>query len=99
VFKQIWDEGRFIEDELAVEYFGGLLASARPPDGKDDRILPFLCVYLCAGFCEIIDPHNSIFWEEPLVTTCKYRASISALWLWEQDVAGSNPAARPFIAV
>lgn len=42
VFKQIWDEGRFIEDELAAEYFGGLLASARSPDGKDDRILSVL---------------------------------------------------------
>ena len=42
VFKQIWDEGRFIEDELAAEYFGGLLASARSPDGKDDRVLSLL---------------------------------------------------------
>ncbi len=39
VLKHVWDEGRFVEDELAAEYFGGLMASARSPDGKDDRVL------------------------------------------------------------
>ena len=39
VLKQVWSEGAFIEDELAAEYFGGLLASARSGDGKDDRML------------------------------------------------------------
>jgi len=42
VFKQVWAEGAFIEDALAAEYFGGLLASARSPDGKDDRVLSLL---------------------------------------------------------
>ena len=49
VFKQIWDEGRFIEDELAAEYFGGLLASSRSPDGKNELGLVQPCtakVYL-----------------------------------------------------
>ncbi len=42
VLKQVWSEGAFIEDELTAEYFGGLLASARTPDGKDDRVLSLL---------------------------------------------------------
>lgn len=42
VLRQVWKEGAFIEDELAAEYFGGLLASARSPDGRDDRVLSLL---------------------------------------------------------
>ncbi len=42
VFKRVWEEGLVTEDALAAEYFGGLLASARSPDGKDDRVLSLL---------------------------------------------------------
>lgn len=37
VLKHVWDEGRFVEEGLFAEYFGGVLASARTPDGVDDR--------------------------------------------------------------
>ena len=37
VLKSIFDEGRFCEDELTREYFGGVLASSRTDTGKDDR--------------------------------------------------------------
>lgn len=37
VLKHVVDEGRFTEDALFAEYFGGVLASARTADGKDDR--------------------------------------------------------------
>ena len=37
VLKQVLDEGRFCEDELAAEYYGGILASARTESGRDDR--------------------------------------------------------------
>ncbi|WP_422320324.1 hypothetical protein [Prosthecobacter sp.] len=37
VLKHIFDEGRFCEDELAAEYYGGILASARSGNGRDDR--------------------------------------------------------------
>ena len=37
VLKRIVDEGRFCEDELVAEYFGGVLASARTTNGRDDR--------------------------------------------------------------
>ena len=37
VLKSIFDEGRFCEDELTKEYFGGVLASSRTENGKDDR--------------------------------------------------------------
>ena len=42
ILKHIIDEGRFIEDEFAAEYFGGLLASARTKGGQDDSLLPLL---------------------------------------------------------
>ena len=37
VLKNIIDEGKFCEDEIQTEYYGGLLASARTPIGRDDR--------------------------------------------------------------
>ena len=37
VLKHVLDEGRFVEDELVAEYFGGILASSRTYNGKDDR--------------------------------------------------------------
>ncbi len=37
VLKSILNEGSFSTDPLAVEYFGGILASARTEHGRDDR--------------------------------------------------------------
>lgn len=37
VMKHVYDEARFCENELLAEYFGGVLASARTDDGRDDR--------------------------------------------------------------
>ncbi|MCO7613300.1 hypothetical protein NJH83_24005 [Pseudomonas chlororaphis] len=37
VLRHVIDEGRFTEEELFAEYFGGVLASARTSDGVDDR--------------------------------------------------------------
>src|SRR5262245_38631145 len=37
VLKHVIDEGRFCEDKLTAEYYGGILASARSEDGRDDR--------------------------------------------------------------
>ena len=37
VIKEILDDGSFAEDELAVEYFGGVLASSRSGVNRDDR--------------------------------------------------------------
>ncbi len=42
VLKHILDEGSFANDELAVEYFGGVLASARTDIGRDDRAASLL---------------------------------------------------------
>jgi len=41
VLKGVIDEGRFVEDALATEYFGGLLASSRSETG-DDTVLPYV---------------------------------------------------------
>lgn len=37
VLKHVMDEGRFCEDELTAEYYGGILASAKSRNGRDDR--------------------------------------------------------------
>lgn len=37
ILKEIVNEGSYCEDELAQEYFAGILASSRTEDGKDDR--------------------------------------------------------------
>ncbi|CAO3858370.1 hypothetical protein [Achromobacter mucicolens] len=37
VLKAVLDEGSFCDDELAAEYFGGVLASSRTDHGRDDR--------------------------------------------------------------
>jgi len=44
VFKGVWDEGRFIEDAFAAEYFAGILSSARTAQGDDDSAIPFLAM-------------------------------------------------------
>jgi hypothetical protein len=42
VLKHIVDDGRFVEDVFAAEYFGGLLASGRSDKGEGDTVLPHL---------------------------------------------------------
>src|SRR5205823_2957980 len=42
VLKHIIDEGAFCEDEMVAEYLGGILASSRQADGRDDRGVCFL---------------------------------------------------------
>jgi hypothetical protein len=37
VLKEILDEGSYWDDELGAEYFGGILASSRTQDARDDR--------------------------------------------------------------
>lgn len=37
VLKNIFDEGKFCEDDLSKEYFAGVLAASRTENGKDDR--------------------------------------------------------------
>lgn len=42
ILRHVVDDGRFCEDELVAEYYGGLLASSRTIDGKDDSGLTHL---------------------------------------------------------
>src|SRR6266566_475125 len=42
VLKEVLDEGSFCDDELTAEYFGGILASGRTPNGRDDRAASYL---------------------------------------------------------
>lgn len=44
VLKHVFDEGRFCEDEVTAEYYGGILASARSENGRDDRAVTYLSI-------------------------------------------------------
>ena len=44
VLRHVVDEGRFCEDEIVAEYYGGVLASSRSPSGRDDRGVALLSV-------------------------------------------------------
>lgn len=44
VLKGVLSDGAFTEDSLAAEYFGGVLASSRTADARDDRGLSLLAV-------------------------------------------------------
>lgn len=37
VLKEVLEEGSYCDEQLAVEYFGGVLASSRGPTSRDDR--------------------------------------------------------------
>ena len=41
VLKRVLDDGRFCEDDLAKEYFAGVLAASRSKSGTDDRGVAF----------------------------------------------------------
>ena len=42
VFRHVFEDGRFAEEDIVVEYYGGLLAGSKSPTGRDDRALPYL---------------------------------------------------------
>ncbi len=42
ILRHVLDDGRFCEDEIAADYYGGILASSRETTGKDDQALPYL---------------------------------------------------------
>lgn len=42
VLKEVLDEGSYCDDELAAEYFGGVLASSRSDINRDDRAASYL---------------------------------------------------------
>src|SRR5438046_2288692 len=44
VLRAVIAEGAFCDDELAAEYFGGILAAARGEDLSDDRATTFLAL-------------------------------------------------------
>lgn len=37
VLRSVLDEGSYCDNELFIDYFGGVLASSRTPEGRDDR--------------------------------------------------------------
>lgn len=78
VLKAVWDEGRFVEDVIATEYFAGILASARTDDGQDDSALPFSSVLHSMSSLEL-RLHYILY---SLVATGSYSADklTSAFW-------------------
>lgn len=41
VAKQILDDGSYSDDEMMAEYYSGILAASKSPDGRDDMGLPW----------------------------------------------------------
>lgn len=44
VLRHVYDDGRFAEEEIVVEYYGGLLAGSKTLDAKDDQALPYIAM-------------------------------------------------------
>jgi hypothetical protein len=42
ILRDIIQEGAFVDDEVVAEYFGGILASSKTEDAKDDSGIPYL---------------------------------------------------------
>jgi len=42
ILRHVLDDARFCDDEIAAEYYGGILAGSRDATGKDDQALPYL---------------------------------------------------------
>lgn len=67
VLKVVIDEGSFCDDELAADYFGGVLASSRTEQGRDDRgariakILDGLSTYQIRSYYLIYASIRSLF--------------------------------------
>lgn len=53
VLKEILDDGSFVNDELSIEYFGGILACSRTKNGLDDRATSFLNLLSQLSFYQI----------------------------------------------
>ncbi|CAG0972664.1 hypothetical protein METP3_01585 [Methanosarcinales archaeon] len=53
ILKNIYDEGRFCEDELTAEYYAGILASSRSNNGRDDRGVSLLALVKDLSFYQL----------------------------------------------
>lgn len=42
VLRHVFEDGRFADEAIVVEYYGGLLAGSKSENGKDDQALPYL---------------------------------------------------------
>jgi hypothetical protein len=42
VLRHVYEDGRFAEDDVVVEYYGGLLAGSKTDTGTSDQALPYL---------------------------------------------------------
>lgn len=42
VLRHVFEDGRFADEAIVVEYYGGLLAGSKSESGKDDQALPYL---------------------------------------------------------
>jgi hypothetical protein len=90
--KAILDHGAFCEDELAAEYFGGVLASSRTGVKRDDRGTYFvnlvgrLTVYQLRAHCFIYQAIKSIRAGETYMIDTKSRTTYLATFLDADDI-------------
>jgi hypothetical protein len=66
VLKEVLGEGSFCDDELTAEYFGGILASSRTPNGRDDRGATYLRLTAELSTYQIRFHYISYFWWREL---------------------------------
>lgn len=53
VLKSVLDEGRYCEDELTAEYYGGVLASSKTRNGRDDRGVSYMEIIKCLSVYQL----------------------------------------------
>lgn len=53
VLKHVYEEGRFCEDDIAAEYFAGILAGSRSERPSDDRALVYIDTLKALSFFDI----------------------------------------------
>jgi hypothetical protein len=71
VVHQVLEDGSFCDSELLAEYFGGILASSRTPDGRSDIgvswssvVASMSSVQIRGHFCCIASGRNSFMEEQ-----------------------------------
>jgi len=89
VLKKIIDEGSYCDDTVAVEYFGGVLASSRTESGRDDRgarigkILDGLSVYQIRSHYIVYTLIRKLFKESGYLFNREDRHKMEIFIPWE----------------
>ncbi|EGQ8103730.1 TPA: hypothetical protein I7259_25120 [Vibrio parahaemolyticus] len=92
VLKTIINEGSYCDDELAIEYFGGILASSRTELGRDDRgarvarILDTMSTYQIKAHYIIYSLIKELFCESGFEYNMDDRPKMQILIPWDSFI-------------